>query len=322
MRFAAISMSFVLLTSLSFGYVAPLAPVRHLDCATKNAVRFDQGATTQGKPGGPTAFVKMVATGSDPNGSDSRSCDVQVVLHVRAADQTEKEIPLGQSANADFDIVDWFPRHDLILVSSERWTDVFSAPVVVVYDALNGTHRSIDVGSLFVSKGWVRCAAIIETSGFTEDGRIAVTGGPGSMQDRPKDCVARESYWAFDLRKRELQQLPAGFQQKRYGKVVSPEYRPCKEDPGIVDSCFKIHGRVFSSNGTPSLRIWRVGTDRILGVFDPEDEIIPDNLSKRLTGENVEVYGDYAVCPFTKAKPDEMQMVCVESASHLVTKSH
>lgn len=171
MGFSAIAISFLSMTAISSAYVAPLAPVRHLDCATKKAVRFDQGATTQGRPGGPTAFVKMVATGSDSNGSDSRSCDVQVVLHVRAADQTEKEVPLGHSTDADFDIVDWSPGHDLVLISSERWTEVFSAPVVVVYDALKGTHRSIDLGSLFVRKGWVQCAAIIETTGFTEDGR-------------------------------------------------------------------------------------------------------------------------------------------------------
>jgi hypothetical protein len=31
-----------------------------------------------------------------------------------------------------------------------------------------------------------------------------------------------------------------------------------------------------------------------------------------------EEYGDFAVCPFTQEKPGHMQMVCVESVSHLI----
>ena len=74
------------------------------------------------------------------------------------------------------------------------------------------------------------------------------------------------------------------------------------------------------TNGTPSLRIWRVGTDRILGVLPPEHEIIPKNLRSALKGFYRWVYADLQVCPFTKEKPGEMQMVCVESAEHLVVK--
>jgi len=74
------------------------------------------------------------------------------------------------------------------------------------------------------------------------------------------------------------------------------------------------------TNGTPSLRIWRVGTNRILGVLPPEDEIIPPNLKLALQGWDKWVYADLEVCPFTKEKRGEMQMVCVESAEHLVVQ--
>jgi hypothetical protein len=322
MRLAYVAASLLLLTRMVLAYDAPLAPVRDLECATKSATRFSQGATTQGKPGGPVAFVKVVASGVNTWDSDSQSCDVRATLHVKDTDQNESEITLGHNANADFDLVDWSPQHNLVLISSEHWTEVLSAPNVTVYNISSGIHRSINVGALFVAKGWDHCAAIIGTTGFAGDGRIVVIAGPGSMQNRPKDCVSSKSYWAFDLQKRDLQQLPAGFQQKRYGKVVSPPYRPCREDPGIVDKCFTIHGRIQYGNGTPGLRIWRVGTDRMLGVFDPESEIIPDNLSEKLTGYEVAVFGDFEVCPFTKRRQGEMQMVCVESASHLVTKHY
>lgn len=71
------------------------------------------------------------------------------------------------------------------------------------------------------------------------------------------------------------------------------------------------------------MRIWRIGTNRILGVLPSEDEIVPDNLRDALeTGMYVDVYGDFEVCPFTESKPNEMQMVCVESATHLVAKKN
>jgi hypothetical protein len=107
--------------------------------------------------------------------------------------------------------------------------------------------------------------------------------------------------------------------------LQSQQGRLCKGSPNLVGQCFKVHGRVYIANGGPQMRIWRIGTDRLLGVVPSEDEIIPDNLSKAIfkeAGQWGEVYGDFEVCPFTKRKPEEMQMVCVESASHLVVKKN
>ncbi len=74
------------------------------------------------------------------------------------------------------------------------------------------------------------------------------------------------------------------------------------------------------TNGTPSLRIWRVGSKKILGVLPAENEIIPESLKDALNGFNKSVYADLEVCPFTKEQPGAMQMVCVESARNLVVK--
>ena len=68
------------------------------------------------------------------------------------------------------------------------------------------------------------------------------------------------------------------------------------------------------------MRIWRVGTKRILGVLPPENEIVPHNLAKALAGFDKQIYGNFEVCPFTLEKPGEMQMVCVESADHLIVR--
>ena len=93
--------------------------------------------------------------------------------------------------------------------------------------------------------------------------------------------------------------------------------RLCKNNADLVGACFSLHGKVYYSNGTPPLRIWKVGTKRILGVLPAENEIIPKNLAQALRGFDRQVYGNFDVCPFTKEKPGDMQMVCVESARGL-----
>jgi hypothetical protein len=103
--------------------------------------------------------------------------------------------------------------------------------------------------------------------------------------------------------------------------LQSQQGQRCEGNPNVVDQCFKVHGRVRVVNGT-GMVIWRVGTGRLLGVEDGEN--IPENLSKAVFKYDdqwgSDVYGDFEVCPLTKSKPGEMQMVCVESASHLVIK--
>jgi hypothetical protein len=106
--------------------------------------------------------------------------------------------------------------------------------------------------------------------------------------------------------------------------VYSGERPSCKNNPKLVGECFKIHGRVRIVNGI-GMVIWRVGTDRILGVGDV-DIVIPDNLSDAMFRKGDvygrDVFGDFEVCPFTKNKEGEMQMVCVESASRLVVRDN
>jgi hypothetical protein len=90
-----------------------------------------------------------------------------------------------------------------------------------------------------------------------------------------------------------------------------------------AEQCFVVHGRLEQSNGVPGIRLWRVGTKRVLGVLDckGKDEspfAIPPAI-KKLAGEyvSVPVLGDYSVCPLTKQRPGRMQMVCIKSATHI-----
>jgi len=97
----------------------------------------------------------------------------------------------------------------------------------------------------------------------------------------------------------------------------------CKGNKKLVGDCFTVHGRMQAGNGTPSVRIWRVGTKRMLGVPEAPVDGDPDvaSLPHLIYETNIRdqaVFADFVVCPLTKEKPGEMQMVCVESATHLV----
>jgi len=91
----------------------------------------------------------------------------------------------------------------------------------------------------------------------------------------------------------------------------------CRSNPDVVAACFSLHGRMSLWNGSPSLRIWRIGTNRMLGVLPSESPIIPSALRKYLAF-GVRVYGNFVVCPFTAQTSGSMQMVCVQSASRVV----
>lgn len=90
----------------------------------------------------------------------------------------------------------------------------------------------------------------------------------------------------------------------------------CLDNPEIVEACYETRGRVKFYNGTPSFRIWKVGTNRLLGLVPSEHEIAPQNLARYLSPSNV-IFGDFLVCPFTEERPGHMQYVCIEKATNL-----
>jgi hypothetical protein len=101
--------------------------------------------------------------------------------------------------------------------------------------------------------------------------------------------------------------------------------RLCKGNPKVIGACYVIHGRARFGNGTPTLRIWPVGTKRILGVTagttadDAEDPIVPEEMMV-FTRDVEAVFGDFEVCPFTPERKGHMQFVCIESATKLFIK--
>ena len=104
-----------------------------------------------------------------------------------------------------------------------------------------------------------------------------------------------------------------------------PNKKSCKEHPMLSGPCFKVRGRMSFSNGNPTVRIWPLGTKRMLGIsqgrFYLQDYVnVPDELVRRLSWETA-MFADFTVCPFTDNKPGEMRLICVESAENISIKA-
>jgi hypothetical protein len=100
--------------------------------------------------------------------------------------------------------------------------------------------------------------------------------------------------------------------------------RPCREHPQLVAPCLSIRGRMSYSNGAPTVRIWKVGSQRMLGVSEGRFKVegysnLPREITARLTWE-VDLFGDFVACPFTRERPGVMQLVCVDAATKLETR--
>ncbi len=100
------------------------------------------------------------------------------------------------------------------------------------------------------------------------------------------------------------------------GNSFAADLQTCKRNPQIAAACYRIHGRLDVWNGTPSIRLWHIGTHHMLGIEPPEGAVMPDILLKQLQAGNA-VYGDYVVCPLRKERAGRMGAVCIESASNL-----
>jgi len=99
------------------------------------------------------------------------------------------------------------------------------------------------------------------------------------------------------------------------------EDKSCRQHPQLAGKCFTVHGRLSIYNGAPAMRIWKVGTKRMLGVSEQRFAFegyrnVPETIQNQLN-QDVEIFGDFLVCPFTRAKAGEMQLVCVEEGKNL-----
>ena len=100
-------------------------------------------------------------------------------------------------------------------------------------------------------------------------------------------------------------------------QAASAKGGSCKDDPDLIGPCFRLHGKLFVANGTPSARILRLWTKRVLGVSEFYKGYMPEAFERRLTWDDI-VYGDYVLCPFSREESGEMQQVCIQSGFRLL----
>jgi len=102
--------------------------------------------------------------------------------------------------------------------------------------------------------------------------------------------------------------------------------KSCRARSDLIGKCFTVHGRLSVYNGTPSIRLWRIGSKRLLGVLDPEDisgelgpSTIPASIQKQLDWDKY-LFGDFLVCPLSRSEPGRMQTICIESGTNLIVR--
>jgi len=100
----------------------------------------------------------------------------------------------------------------------------------------------------------------------------------------------------------------------------TPAEKPCNQHPQLAGACYVVRGRMGFYNGTPSVRIWRVGTKRILGVSEGRYRMegyanIPQAVVRQLSWDHW-LFGDFTVCPFQPERPEAMRLVCVQGVTN------
>lgn len=92
-------------------------------------------------------------------------------------------------------------------------------------------------------------------------------------------------------------------------------------------TCYWVHGRLSAYNGTPSFRLWKIGTHRILGIYsgpdandplDNEHPELPANVNRVFKPFSNQVFADFEICPLEPEHRGEMQDACIESAKNIV----
>jgi hypothetical protein len=243
---------------------------------------------------------------------DTSGCHYKAIIQIKQEGASASyELPEPQDAN--FAMVDFSPDGSSLLLVHNSWRQRRESRNVRITTVTlkTGRMRWQNAWDIF---GWGDCDATVEPEGFLGDGKVLIRARPSVAYGHPRpNCVSSAGLYATDLLSPGVTHLPDTTSIQRYGKLIEGPSATCKSDPDLVGACFTIHGRLFIANGGPSARIWKIGTDRILGV---DNEILPGLLNLNMNFDE-EAYGDFYVCPFTRERSGEMQKVCIESASRV-----
>jgi len=124
---------------------------------------------------------------------------------------------------------------------------------------------------------------------------------------------------------------------------ASPQRKISCKTPENASMCYWTRGRLrFYNIGRPTYRIWKVGTNRVLGIYagpstypprTEEDYLLdfPPRLERAYKLEeerNIrlkidtpwligDVFADFEICPLEPDMPGDMQASCIEAAKNI-----
>ena len=102
----------------------------------------------------------------------------------------------------------------------------------------------------------------------------------------------------------------------------------CKT-PENAATCYWTRGRLAIYNGTPTIRLWKIGTKRILAIHsgpaykrgdakENSNPEVPADVDRAFKTDLTRVYGDFEICPLEPEHAGIMQAACIESAKNIV----
>lgn len=255
-----------------------------LPCPGRAGVRSERSSVLQG--GSARAWIDTRAETADG------TCTRSATLHVEAPGAT-KSYDLPNATRDTFTIRDFSPDGSALLLerrTSEDWFgNVEIAELAIGADQLHW-H---DLWNLLALP---QCDADLTTRGFTPDGRVLVWIGPAREDHHPHpNCVSDDGAYTIDLASSAVTRMTYQPDAESHAEQLADATRPCKSDPDVFGACFVVHGRLTGPyNGDPTFRIWRIGTHRMLGVYD---SFVPWGLFDlpEPTSLEVNAFGDYTL---------------------------
>ena len=117
----------------------------------------------------------------------------------------------------------------------------------------------------------------------------------------------------------ELGALWLGLWLATGGQSARPVPWHCSTTP--IEPCFSHHGRLSSQNGI-ALKIWLIGTNRMVGLDNDGDQLPPVVVKYLdMTSPNHSyIYGDFDICPTEPDIPGHLRRACVAGAERLVVQ--
>jgi hypothetical protein len=109
--------------------------------------------------------------------------------------------------------------------------------------------------------------------------------------------------------------------------IVSPLYaqgdlilasQVCASNDSIfVGPCRSFRARLVAGADNIRIRIWPIGSSRLLGYADGALKCRLPPMLERLMEEGKPVFADVSVRPVTPSQPGSMQFACVAAADHM-----